>query len=84
MKLRVENFGPISYADVEIKPLTVLIGKNNAGKSMLAQLIFTLMTLTEGYISRRFLTSMLQHIRTTEGFIAPYLRQDQSIPRFMG
>jgi predicted ATPase len=76
MKLRVENFGPISYADVEIKPLTVLIGKNNAGKSMLAQLIFTLMTLTEGYIPRRFLTSMLQHIRSTGGiFIASYLRQ---------
>jgi len=44
MKLKVENFGPISHADIEIKPLTVLIGKNNAGKSMLAQLIYTLMT----------------------------------------
>jgi predicted ATPase len=45
MKLKVENFGPISHADIEIKPFTVLIGKNNAGKSMLAQLIYTLMTL---------------------------------------
>jgi predicted ATPase len=43
MKLEVENFGPITYADIELKPLTVLIGKNNTGKSMLAQLIFTLM-----------------------------------------
>jgi predicted ATPase len=54
MKLKVENFGPISHADIEIKPLTVLIGKNNAGKSMLAQLIYTLMTLIEvEHIRRR-------------------------------
>jgi predicted ATPase len=45
MRLRVENFGPISRAEIEIKPLTVLIGKNGSGKSMLAQLIYTLMDL---------------------------------------
>ena len=73
MKLKVENFGPISHADIEIKPLTVLIGKNNAGKSMLAQLIFTLMTLTEGYIPRRLLTPMFRYMRTKGIFIIPSL-----------
>ena len=43
----MEGFGPISHADVEVKPLTVLIGRNNTGKSMLAQLTFTLTALTE-------------------------------------
>jgi predicted ATPase len=47
VRLKVEGFGPISHADVEVKPLTVLIGRNNAGKSMLAQLTFTLTALTE-------------------------------------
>jgi len=75
MKLKVENFGPISHADIEIKPLTVLIGKNNAGKSMLAQLIFTLMTLTEGYIPRRLLTPMFRYMRTKGIFIIPLIFQ---------
>jgi predicted ATPase len=74
MKLKVENFGPISHADIEIKPLTVLIGKNNAGKSMLAQLIFTLMILTEGYSPRRFLRPMLRYMRTKGIIFFPLLR----------
>jgi len=55
MKLKAENFGPIHHADIELKPLTVIIGKNNAGKSMLAQLIFTLMKLRERRVPIRFL-----------------------------
>jgi predicted ATPase len=36
MKLEVKNFGPVKSAELEIKPLTILIGKNNLGKSFLA------------------------------------------------
>jgi predicted ATPase len=83
MKLKVENFGPIHYADIELKPLTVIIGKNNAGKSMLAQLIFTLMRLRESinpsYILKPFLShifsipentliGILQHFLSVENF----------------
>ncbi|MCX8204993.1 MAG: AAA family ATPase [Candidatus Nezhaarchaeota archaeon] len=63
MRLRVENFGPISYADVEVKPLTVIIGKNNSGKSMIAQLMFTLMSLKEGYLGQAFLSLISKQIR---------------------
>jgi predicted ATPase len=62
MKLKVENFGPIHYADIELKPLTVIIGKNNAGKSMLAQLIFTLMRLRESINPSYILKPFLPHI----------------------
>ena len=34
-KLHVENFKSISKADIEFKPLTVLVGRNSAGKSSL-------------------------------------------------
>jgi predicted ATPase len=78
MKLKVENFGPISHADIEIKPLMVLIGKNNAGKSMLAQLIFTLMTLTEGYRSRRFLMLMPRYMRIRDIIVFPLFRSPLS------
>ncbi len=40
LRLVVENLGPIEHADVELKPLTVLIGKNNTGKTYLAQAIY--------------------------------------------
>ncbi|MBA7530487.1 hypothetical protein ES705_22695 [subsurface metagenome] len=32
-ELSLTNFGPIKYASLEIKPVTVLIGPNNSGKS---------------------------------------------------
>jgi len=32
-KLRITNFGPISYDEVVIEPFTYFVGRNNAGKS---------------------------------------------------
>jgi len=39
MSIKIKNFGPISEAEVEIRPLTIIVGKNNLGKSYLAQLL---------------------------------------------
>lgn len=47
-RLEVENFGPITKANVELRPLTVFFGPSNAGKSYLAKLIYAL----HGYFSR--------------------------------
>ena len=38
----VKDFGPIANAEVELKPLTVLIGSNNTGKSYLALAAYSL------------------------------------------
>ncbi|MCB9552837.1 MAG: hypothetical protein H6705_13325 [Myxococcales bacterium] len=38
--LKVEDFGRIAAAEVTVKPLTVLVGRNNSGKSYLASLIW--------------------------------------------
>ena len=40
LRLVVDNLGPIGHAEVDLKPLTVLIGKNNTGKTYLAQAIY--------------------------------------------
>ena len=53
VKVRIENFGPINKASIETKPLTLIIGKNNQGKSYSVVLIFTLLQL------RQFLTSAI-------------------------
>ena len=41
--IAVRDFGPIAHAEIELKPLTVLIGANNTGKSYLALAIYSLL-----------------------------------------
>ena len=41
-KVKVKNFGPIESANVDLKPLTVFVGKSNTGKTYLATLIYAL------------------------------------------
>lgn len=41
-RISVENFGPIREGTVEFKPLTVLIGPNNSGKTYMATLMYAL------------------------------------------
>lgn len=40
--ISVENFGPIAEATVDLRPLTVLIGPSNTGKSYFAGLLYAL------------------------------------------
>lgn len=42
MELEVRDFGPIGRAVVDLRPLTVLVGPSNTGKSWLATLIYAL------------------------------------------
>ena len=40
LRLVVDNLGPLENASVSLKPLTVLIGRNNTGKTYLAQALY--------------------------------------------
>ena len=40
--IAVKDFGPIAQAEIDLKPLTVLIGPNNTGKSYLALAVYSL------------------------------------------
>ncbi len=51
IKFHIKDFGPISKADIDIKPLTVFIGRNNTGKSYAALLLYSLIKAAE--VSRR-------------------------------
>ena len=42
MTLTVSNFGPISDASIDLRPLSVFIGPSNTGKSYMAVLIYAL------------------------------------------
>jgi len=41
--ITVENFGPFEKAEIKLKPLTIFIGKNSVGKSILMRLVWTLL-----------------------------------------
>jgi len=43
MKIRVNNFGPISEGEIVLKPLTIFTGSNNSGKSYISTLIYSIL-----------------------------------------
>lgn len=48
-RLKVENFGKITKADIEVSPFTLFVGDNNSGKSYLMSLIYGIMQLDFGF-----------------------------------
>lgn len=55
MSIFIENFGPIKEAKIENNhPLTIIIGKNNQGKSYSVELIFTRLQLQKIFESTGF------------------------------
>jgi len=42
MRISVTNFGPVAKAVLDIKPITIIIGRNNMGKSFLSQLAYSI------------------------------------------
>jgi len=54
MDIKVTNFGPIEKARIIISPITVIIGKNNKGKSFLSQLIFSTISSLRGARRREY------------------------------
>ena len=48
-KIVIDNFGPVKHAEIEIKPLLVLIGEQATGKSTIAKLIYFFKTLSEDF-----------------------------------
>ncbi|WP_319431577.1 AAA family ATPase [Mycobacterium sp. RTGN5] len=47
-KLRIENYKSIEYADLDLGPLTVLVGANSAGKSSVLQTLVLLSQIVRG------------------------------------
>lgn len=52
--IAVRDFGPIANADVHLKPLTILIGSNNTGKSYLALAIYSVSRAIAGVHPYRY------------------------------
>ncbi len=66
LEVSVSNFGPIIEGSVRLRPLTVFVGPNNAGKSYLAMLIYGLLQSTrsaslDGSLLGALIGSILHH-----------------------
>ena len=42
VEIAVRNFGPITEADIDLRPLTVLVGPGNTGKTCFSTLVYAL------------------------------------------
>ncbi len=49
VEISVRNFGPITEADLDLRPLTVFVGPSNTGKTYLSVLIYALHRVFEGF-----------------------------------
>ena len=43
-KLRINNFGPINEADMDISKINIIAGKNASGKTTISKLIYCIVT----------------------------------------
>ena len=49
--LTVKDLGPFKDASIEVRPLTIFIGRNSSGKSLLLRLMWALSTAEPDYVS---------------------------------
>lgn len=63
VNISVENFGPIEYADIDLRPLTIFVGERNTGKTYLATLIYALDRAFEGISPVPFPESIILQLR---------------------
>ena len=47
--IKVQNFGPIEKAEIDLRPLTVFVGESNTGKTYFAELIYALYNSFGGF-----------------------------------
>lgn len=79
----LKSFGPFDKAKVELRPLTIFIGRNSTGKSMLLYLLWTLVAATpsEGEIRQRWgiLYEKAESISKAEEEIRDFLRVSREV-----
>ena len=65
-KLSVNGYGKIEYAEIEMSPMTILVGENNSGKSYLMTLIYGFLTMpaTVLFGNIDFTTNLAEEVRS--------------------
>jgi predicted ATPase len=70
-KIIIENFGPIQYAEIEVKKILVLIGEQASGKSTIAKLIYFFKTIQEDLFSQIYRDKQNQYLDINSDILSP-------------
>ncbi|ALB43499.1 hypothetical protein AA650_10445 [Anabaena sp. WA102] len=70
-KIIIENFGPIKYAEIEVKKILVLIGEQASGKSTIAKLIYFFKSLRDDLFSQIYQDTQKDYFDIDSDFISP-------------
>ena len=70
-KIIIENFGPIKYAEIEVKKILVLIGEQASGKSTIAKLIYFFKTIHEDLFSQIYRDKQNQSLDINSDILSP-------------
>jgi predicted ATPase len=81
MELGVDNFGPLNKVNVDFGPLTIIVGKNNIGKSYVAELYFTIMECSRRII-RSSLSRFSPRLAIEENMVPPPFEMDDEYHGF--
>lgn len=75
LRLQVSNLGPIHKADVELRPLTVLVGTPNSGKSYFSTLLYAIGAIRSSFLLQRPAENLLS--RADAGVGDGYWQQEK-------
>ncbi|MFN5992096.1 MAG: AAA family ATPase [Dolichospermum sp.] len=70
-KIIINNFGPIKYAEIEVKKILVLIGEQASGKSTIAKLIYFFKTIQEDLFSQIYRDKQNQSLDINSDILSP-------------
>ena len=77
-KIIIENFGPIQYAEIEVKKILVLIGEQASGKSTIAKLIYFFKSLKDDLFTQIYQDTNYSYLETKSDIINPIIKKFES------
>ena len=78
-RISVKNFGPVKEADIELRPLTVLMGPNNTGKTYTAILLLTAYIIIDRLRLHHHLVRVLRDVQPPIEVVEEELAQLYSV-----
>ena len=64
LELKIENFGPIDEATIQVGQFTVFAGPNNTGKTFVAKMLYSILSAMNANHARVFFDSIARHIES--------------------
>jgi predicted ATPase len=77
-KIIIENFGPIKYAEIEVKKILVLIGEQASGKSTIAKLIYFFKSLKDDLFTQIYQDTNHSQLEPMSDIINPIRKKFES------